>query len=96
MSPWYQSQIHYDVRTSLKKCKTPSLAIYGDLDKAINAKANVAMIDENAPTFEIEMVKGVNHLMQEANTGLPMEYVFLPTSFSPIIIHKIIDWIKQQ
>ena len=93
LSPWYQSQLNYDVSSAVSNIDIPALAIFGSLDMAIDPIANEKQIKGLNDQIDIKVFKGVNHLMQEANTGSPMEYVFLPTSFSDQVIDKIINWI---
>ena len=92
LSPWYQSQVNYDVREPISKLDTPALAIYGSLDMAIDPIANSDTLKGLNRDIHIIRMDGINHLMQEANTGSPLEYVFLPAGFSDKVIQKITEW----
>ena len=94
LSPWYQSQLNYNIQDALKKSKIPLYAIYGDLDKAIDPVVNIDLFKELSPNSEIVELTGINHLMQEAKVGSPMEYILLPTSFSTKVIDMITTWIN--
>ena len=86
LSPWYQSQLNYDIQFALKKCETPALALYGEIDKAIDPVSNSELMQQLSPGIKVEILPGINHLMQERNSGWPMEYIFLPNSFSERVI----------
>ncbi|WP_395375171.1 alpha/beta hydrolase [Marinicella sp. W31] len=96
LSPWYQSQIHYDVGTALKDLKVPILSVYGSKDWVLNVDANVAHIKAQRPDVRVIQMGDLNHLMQQAKTGSPMEYAYLPENFSAVVIQHISDWLKGQ
>jgi hypothetical protein len=94
LSPWYQSQLNYNIQDVLKNFDIPMFALYGDLDQAIDPVTNADLLRELSPNTSIIELKGINHLMQEAKVGSPMEYVLLPSSFSTKVIDLISSWIK--
>ncbi|NNF36117.1 MAG: alpha/beta hydrolase [Saprospiraceae bacterium] len=93
LSPWYQSQLNYNIQEALSRSSIPTLSIYGNLDQAIDPIANAKQVKEISPQSEVRQMEGINHLMQEANLGSPMEYALLPTSFSKDIVQLISKWI---
>ena len=93
LSAWYQSQIHYDVSTALKAVKTPVLAVYGGKDWVVDTTANQAHLQQVRPDISVVQLDDLNHLMQAAQSGSPMEYAYLPDNFSKVIIQKISEWI---
>ena len=95
LSPWYQSQLKYNIQDALKNSDTPAFAIYGDLDQAIDPTANVDLLRSLSPNTSIVQLKGINHLMQEANTGSPAEYLMLPSAFSTEVVDLIASWINE-
>ncbi len=95
LSRWYQSQVHYDVRDAASSASIPILAIYGTLDQAISPEANAALLRQLAPEAEVVMLPGLNHLMQEANTGSPLEYMTLPESVSLDVVERIVEWLAR-
>lgn len=95
LSPWYQSQLKYNIQDPLKNSDIPMFALYGDLDKAIDPTANADLLRELSPETSIIELKGMNHLMQEAKTGSPMEYLMLPSSFSTEVVDLISSWINE-
>ncbi|WP_223787695.1 alpha/beta fold hydrolase [Marinicella meishanensis] len=97
LSPWYQSQVHYDLQDAIQQtAAVPTLAIFGGKDQAIDATANRQLLQQHMPQAQIEWLPELNHLMQAANTGSPMEYGFLPTGFSPQVIALVSQWLQQQ
>ena len=95
LSPWYQSQLNYDISDEITNLDIPSLAFYGSLDMSIDPVANKKDLLDLNSNITVRTFKGINHLMQEANTGSPMEYMFLPSSFSERIINEIAKWLKE-
>ncbi len=49
--------------------------------------------NENVTVIEFP---GLNHLFQESQTGLPMEYASIEQTISPIVLEEIVKWIKLQ
>ncbi len=97
MSPWYQSQVHYDLNDAfLAAEKTPILVIYGGKDTVIDIAANQQEILKKMPHAKVEYLPEMNHLMQVAITGSPLEYAQLPEGFSIAVLELIGDWVVQQ
>ena len=93
LSPWYQSQLKYNIQEGLKTSRIPMMALYGDLDQAVDPVINAQLLSELSPNTSVKTLEGINHLMQKANIGSPMEYLMLPTSFSTDVIDLITLWI---
>ncbi|GHT11493.1 alpha/beta hydrolase [Bacteroidia bacterium] len=100
-TPWMQYFIKYHPAPALEKVKCPVLAINGDKDLQVPAKINLEAIksalqkggNKKVTTKELP---GLNHLFQEAETGLPTEYATIEQTFSPIALNEIVEWIKIQ
>lgn len=98
LSPWYRSSIAHDTRDVLRHLEIPVLAITGALDPVLPPDQNLPpMIDAllAAPTDDVSVViaPGVNHLMQRAKTGMPLEYAMLDSSFDLSVLEQISQWI---
>ncbi len=97
MNPWARFYMSYNPRPDLAKLRIPVLALYGSKDLQVSAKTNAAAAQKAlAPDDQskIETIEGLNHLFQEANTGLPSEYSQIQQTFSPkalVIIGKWLD-----
>lgn len=100
-SPWMQYFLKHDPAISLENLSCPILALNGEKDLQVPPKVNLSAIEkalkrggnENVTVIEFP---GLNHLFQEAETGLPMEYASIEQTFSPIVLEEIVKWIKLQ
>ncbi len=98
-SPWMTIFLKHDPAISLEKLGCPVLALNGEKDLQVPPKVNLSAIEnalkqggnENVTVIEFP---GLNHLFQEAETGLPMEYASIEQTFSPIVLEEIIKWNK--
>lgn len=92
-SPWYRSQVNYDVAPWLERNRVPLLAIYGELDRVLSVDLSVARLKEISTQAEVVRVPGLNHLLQKAKTGSPAEYGLLEGTFSDQVLRQVADWI---
>lgn len=100
-SPWMQYFIRYDPAPALEKVSCPVLAINGGKDLQVPAKENLEAIkaglakggNTNVTTVELP---GLNHLFQEAETGLISEYAEIEQTFSPKAMEVVLEWIKER
>ncbi|GHT72399.1 alpha/beta hydrolase [Bacteroidia bacterium] len=100
-TPWMQYFIKYNPAPALEKVKCPVLAINGDKDLQVPAKINLEAIKSalqkgGNKKVTIKELPGLNHLFQEAETGLPTEYATIEQTFSPVALNEITEWIKIQ
>jgi pimeloyl-ACP methyl ester carboxylesterase len=101
LSPWMLNFLIYNPAVALEKVRCPVLALNGEKDLQVPPKENLEKIREtlekagnqNVTTIEL---KGLNHLFQESETGLPTEYGQIEQTMSPIALNAITDWIKKQ
>ena len=96
-SRWFQSLYHHDPREALSALRIPALAIYGGLDLQVPPGINIAAIDsldrESRNRITVELLAGVNHMMQRARTGLPSEYVTIEETIAPAALDTIREWL---
>jgi len=100
-SPWMQYFIKYDPAPALEKVSCPVLAINGEKDLQVPPKENLEAIkaaltkggNTNVTTLELP---GLNHLFQEAETGMLSEYATIEQTFSPLAMEVVLNWIKEQ
>mgnify|MGYP000962551712 CR=1 FL=1 len=100
-SPWYINFIKYDPAPTLAKVKCPILAINGDKDLQVSAKANLPAITRATEKggnkrVTVKSLPGLNHLFQEAATGQPSEYAKIEQTISPIALAEIQGWVQKQ
>ncbi len=96
--PWlvYFLKINPDLYWS--KLKIPVLAINGSLDLQVVPKENLAGIKaslEKAKNKKFEVVEfpNLNHLFQEAKTGMVEEYAQIEQTIAPHVLDKMSSWI---
>lgn len=71
----------------------PVHAFFGERDLQVLAEPNAARLlaaRDGLPTG-ITVIEGVNHLFQDAGTGLPQEYAMAPHAMSPRALDAIAD-----
>ncbi len=99
--PWMLDLIRYDPVPVLENVRCPVLALNGEKDLQVPAKANLegiekALIRGGNSNVTVKELKGLNHLFQEAETGSPAEYAEIEQTFSPVALKEISDWILEQ
>lgn len=99
-NPWMHFFLRHDPAPVLEQVRCPVLAINGGNDLQVPAKVNLAAIEQalkkggNSDVTVLEL-PGLNHLMQESETGSPAEYASIEQTFSPIALSAVGNWIKQ-
>lgn len=99
--PWMTYFIQYDPQPDLAKIKIPVLALIGAKDHQVLPEFNIPALksafakgnNKKATVLELE---GLNHLFQEAKTGMPQEYSSIEQTFSPAAMKTILDWLNKQ
>jgi pimeloyl-ACP methyl ester carboxylesterase len=97
-SPWFKYFLNYDPRPTLGRVRCPVLALNGGKDLQVSAKENLSEIERAVKAggnvdVTVKELPGLNHLFQQAQTGLPGEYEKLDTTFTPAVLELIADWI---
>lgn len=101
LSPWFRYFIALDPAEALATLDTPTLALFGGKDLQVPADSNAEALkqirdEQNKDNIRIEVLPGLNHLFQPAETGLPQEYGQIETTMAPEALEKIGEWIAQQ
>ena len=91
--------IIYDAKKDLALVKCPVLAINGTRDTQVDAITNLGLIKDiltksGNKDVEVKPLKGLNHLLQTANTGDVSEYEKIDETMAPSAMKIIADWIK--
>lgn len=100
--PWWKFFLSYDLSKDLQKLRIPVLALNGEKDEQVDAKANLAKIKtiltkNKNPDFQTLEVPGVNHLFQHCKEcGNVSEYLSLEETFDTATLTLIGNWIKKQ
>ena len=100
-APWMKYFLRYDPAPVLENVKCPVLALNGEKDLQVPAKADLTAIqtalakggNKNVTTKELP---NLNHLFQECKTGSPAEYATIEQTFSPTALAEITSWILKQ
>lgn len=101
ISPWMLNFVRYNPAPMLEKVKCPVLAINGDKDLQVPSKENLAAIEnalKKGKNKKVTLIEypNLNHLFQEAETGLPQEYSVIEQTISPKVLEDVNNWIKNQ
>jgi hypothetical protein len=97
-SPWFRFFLDYDPLPNLKAVSCSVLALYGQKDLQVAAKANLPLLkkafqDSMNTQAETKELPDLNHLFQHAYTGTPAEYAAIEETFSPDALALIVDWV---
>jgi uncharacterized protein len=97
--PWFRAFLTYDPKPTLRALTCPVLAIIGEKDLQVPAKENAALIEEALKAggnkdFSVQILPGLNHLLQTATTGLPTEYARIEETIAPSALTIMSDWIR--
>lgn len=92
---WMDAFLALDIRGLLPKVKCPVLALNGDKDRQVSVD-NLTVIEEFVPGARIQLLPGLNHLMQECMTGGVEEYSEIRQTISPQVLELIADFIARQ
>jgi pimeloyl-ACP methyl ester carboxylesterase len=96
--PWVAYFMRINPDTYWSKLKIPVLALNGSKDLQVLPKENLAGIKASLEkaknkNFEIQEFPNLNHLFQEANTGLIEEYGQIEQTISPKVLDAMSTWI---
>lgn len=101
LSPWMKYFLVYDPLLALRDLSIPVLALNGEKDTQVPPTENLlpveeALLEGGNPDVSAEVLPGLNHLFQTAETGLPTEYAGIEETFSPAALEKIATWILER
>ena len=95
--PWMRAFIAYDPVPALRALRVPAFAVFGATDQQVRALDNVPAMRSalaGAPAGSAVLVlPGLNHLFQPSASGDGAEYGRIDTSFSPVMMTAVADWI---
>ena len=101
LSPWMKHFLTYDPLPELRELSIPVLALNGEKDTQVPPTENLVPVEEalregGNPDVTAEVLPGLNHLFQAAETGVPAEYAGIEETFSPAALEKIAAWILER
>lgn len=100
-APWFRFFLDYDPQPVLTQLDIPVLALFGSKDLQVPPEQNVeimrtALQESPSPDATVEVLDGLNHLFQPADTGHPSEYGQIETTMAPEALERVSGWIQGQ
>ncbi len=98
---WFRFFLSYDPRPALSELRVPVLALNGEKDLQVPARANLGAIRLALEAggnqhFETHQLAGLNHLFQHAESGAISEYTKIEETFAEDVMLRISEWIGRQ
>ncbi|HJN71453.1 MAG TPA: alpha/beta hydrolase [Phycisphaerales bacterium] len=98
-TPWFQWFLFHDPAPVLAQMTCPVLAMNGTLDTQVSSLQNLPVIEEAITNAGGEVTimefEGLNHLFQKATTGAVSEYSQIETTFEPVALEAMGDWLAE-
>lgn len=96
-APWLREFLRYDPAPALAQVECPVLALWGGRDLQVpptqsRPALEAAVSDDRRLTTRV--LPGLNHLLQTAETGLPVEYSQIEETLAPQALELIGGWIR--
>ncbi len=97
--PWFRYFLSFDPRSVLEKVACPVLALTGAKDLQVAPEQNLPKLQSHltrgrAADGTVKELPGLNHLLQQATTGLVTEYGEIEESISPMALNEISSWLR--
>lgn len=101
LTPWFRHFLDYDPRPALRKVTCPVLALNGEKDLQVDAKANLQAIEAalkegGNKDVTIQELPNLNHLFQTCKTGAVSEYYAIEETLAPTALETIATWILKR
>jgi hypothetical protein len=96
-SPLWKHYLDHEPARWLQGLDLPVLALYGEKDQQIRAETNTPLMVSYLmhSRSSVEVLPELNHLFQVAVTGMPDEYLTLPSEVFDTSMHApLLDWLK--
>ncbi|WP_280268188.1 alpha/beta hydrolase family protein [Nocardia wallacei] len=98
-SLYFTSLITYDPAAALSALRMPVLALYGGKDLQVPPAQSEPLARQllaGNPDADIRVFDGLNHLLQPAGTGEPVEYAAIETTMDPQVLDYLVAWLTQR
>ena len=98
VSPWFYTFIHFDPKPYIKKMQCPVLAIGGEKDLQVDAKANNVLFAQylkKNPHHRFVSIQEANHLLQPCKSGSPNEYGEIEETMKQEVLDLITGWLEE-
>ncbi len=97
ITPEIYSIIRFNPAQYLPAVVCPILALNGSKDVQVLPQENlnaIRTLTSGNKRVTIKELPGLNHLFQEADSGMPNEYGKITQTFSPVAMNYILEWLK--
>jgi uncharacterized protein len=94
-----RQELNDDPVEYLEKVRVPVLALVGSLDRIVPAGPYIEVMRPalaGIPGSRVQVLPGLNHVMQTARTGSPREFGTIEESISPVALAVIGNWVTEQ
>ena len=88
-SRWFRFLIDFNPRHTLETIGCPVLAIYGDLDLQVPPDLNAGEMKSALRRGRVRVLPGLNHMLQHATTGSPLEYAQIEETVAPEVLEMV-------
>lgn len=98
-APWNRELYRLDPAPPLRSLDVPVLALYGDRDRQAPAGRNIPVLETawlDHPDATIQVLPGLNHFFQHAQTGLPAEIPQIEETLAPEALEIVSSWIGER
>jgi hypothetical protein len=100
-SRWFRQLLRHDPAAALQRVRAPVLAINGSKDVQVPARENLASIEAalrrgGNRDVTVRELPGLNHLLQTATTGSPLEYGRIEETIAPHALEQVGEWMARQ
>jgi len=97
---WQRSFARVDPGAYLSRVTVPILALYSEKDVVVPAamnfdRAKQALARAHNQLARVELLPGLNHLLQKAETGAVDEYVMLTETVDPAALDLMTQWLLE-
>jgi uncharacterized protein len=101
LTPWFHFFLTYDPAPTLRRVKCPVLALNGERDLQVPAKADLeamekALKDGGNKDATVKEMPKLNHLFQTCETGALSEYAKIDETIAPAALEEITGWIVKR
>lgn len=93
-NPHLEYFVGHSPAQSIADTKCPALVMYGERDMQVSPALNMDRMKQLAPTADIKLYSGLNHLFQHATTGAVQEYSAIEETISPEVLADITAFIN--
>jgi pimeloyl-ACP methyl ester carboxylesterase len=88
-SRWFRFVLDLNPRQALERIACPVLAIYGDLDLQVPPDLNAGEMKAALKRGRVQVLPGLNHMLQHATTGSPLEYAQIEETVAPEVLEIV-------